>query len=161
MTIPSSYTAPKQIQLRGDFTREEGVASATIKPGYLVEVHSSSGRKLRPHATAKGFAERAFAVEDPLQGKTATDVQSRSIDDDYASTETVPYHIQEPGNLVYAWLKDGENVAIGDKLESAGDGTLQKVSGSADLEVVGIAEEALDLSASSNTAAARLIIRIY
>jgi hypothetical protein len=147
-----------QIQLSGQFVREEDVASETIKPGHLVEVHTSTGRKLRKHATAKGFAERAFAVEDPLQGKTAASGQARGIDDAYVATEIVQYNISSPGARVSAWLKAGENVAIGDKLVSAGDGTLQETS-SGDLDVVAIADEALDLSASG-AVATRIDVRI-
>jgi len=51
-----------------------------------------------------------------------------------------------PGEIVNAILKDGETIVIGDSLESGGDGTLQKYTAGT---VVGIAEEALDLSGSS------------
>jgi len=124
-----------QIHLKGDFRREELYAAAAISPGDLVELTSAG--KAQVHSTAGGVAERLVAVEDALQGNT--------IDDDYAADDLVSINIELPGNSVQMFLKAGENVAIGAKLESAGDGTLQAVTTG---EVVAVAEEAEDLSAS-------------
>jgi hypothetical protein len=139
-----------QIMLSGEFEHAEDTASEAITPGHLVEVHTSSGRKLRKHATAKGFAERAFALEDAYQGNT--------ISDAYGSGDRVFYALAKPGAKVQAWLEAGADYAIGDKLVSAGDGTLQKTS-SSDLQVVAIVEEAVDLSASG-AVATRCDVRI-
>lgn len=152
-------TAPNTISLDGRFVHEEYLTASTIKPGYLVETFSDSGvQKVRVHSTAKGFAQRAWAVEDPLTGKTATSTQSRTIDDSYVSGEMVPVHVHEPGSRVYAYLEPGAAFAIGDKLVSAGDGTLQKLS-SSDLQAVAVVEEAVDLS-SSVAVATRTIVRV-
>jgi predicted methyltransferase len=154
-------TAPKTIQLDGCFRHEEYLTAAAIKPGHLVEIYDASGTvKTRVHSTAKGWAEKMFAVEDPLAGQTATSTQSRTIDTDYASGDLVPVHIVERGARVYAWLKPGTNYVVGDKLMSAGDGTLDKISGTADLDVVAILTENKDLSASG-AAAARAVVRVH
>lgn len=124
--------------------RIEHPASATIKPGYLVERHvASSVKKLRPHGTAKGFAERIFAVEDSLQGGT--------IAGSYSSGDIVPAHIVPPGDEVVAWLKAGTNYTEDVELVSAGDGTLQATS-SSDLQAIAKVVEATDLSASGAVA---------
>lgn len=131
-----------QIQLKGGFWRDELRAAAALTPGHLIE--RTAADKVQVHATEGGFAERAFAVEDALQGKT--------IDDAYALDDLVSYNLVKPGSEVQAWLKAGENVAIGAKLVSAGDGTLiaegSVASGVTVKQVIGIATEALDLSAS-------------
>lgn len=151
------------IQLKGDFRLEEETASETITPGHLVEIHTSTGRKVRKHATEGGYAERTFAVEDPLQGQTATSQLARNIDIDYAADEKVQVHVVQTGSLVQAWLKAGEDVAIGDKLISAGDGTLiengEEDSSTTVRQIIAIADEVLDLSASG-AVATRIDVRV-
>jgi len=104
------------IILKGHGIRKERIANATITPGHLVEVISTG--KLQPHGTAGGNAQKAFAVEDDLQGKTITN--------DYAANDRVQYNVMERGSEVYAVLATNQTIDIGDPLESAGDGTLQK-----------------------------------
>lgn len=149
-------TSFNTIHLGGDYDREEAYASAAVKPGNLVEFHSSSGNKrVRVHATAKGHAALMVAVEDSLQGK--------SIDDAFASTGDmvrVPINIYKPGGRAFVYLKPATAYLVGDKLESAGDGTLQKLSGTADLKCIGECEEALDLSASG-AVATRCAVRFH
>ena len=139
---------------------EEYVAVAAITPGMLVE-YTSAG-KVQKHSSAGQNMIPMFALEDELQGK--------GIDDNYAADAPVQVWVAGRGDQVYALLKDGENVAIGDLLESAGDGYLQKHV--ADIEsggdyiytnqIVGEAIEALDLSSSSGAEPTqRLQIRIY
>ncbi len=140
------YTNANQINLGGaPFTPEEGIASEAITPGHLIEDYQSAGNfRKRKHSTAKGFAKPEFAVEDSLQG--------RPISTAYAQGELVFSHIFSPGARVLAWLKPGTSYVHGDKLISNGDGTLQKISGSSDLDVIAICQEALDLSASGAVA---------
>lgn len=155
-------TRPKRILLSGEnYILIEETAGGTIKPGHLCEVYNSAGTMLvRVHATAKGFGENMFALEDPLQGQTVDSVKSRSIDSDYAADERVTLALCGSGTMVFAWLKTGTNYVVGDQLESAGNGQLQKKSGSADLKVFATLLEAVDLSASG-AAAIRKIVRIH
>ena len=128
--------AYKTITILGDGLRKEALANGAVTPGHLLQLESTG--KVASHASAGGNAARAFAVEDDLQGK--------EIGDDYATGEQVLYCIFRPGEEVYALIADGENISIGDYLESAGDGTLRKyVSG----VVVAKAMEACDMSGSS------------
>lgn len=147
--------ANNTIVLKGHGARNEAVANAAITPGHLVELMSTG--KVRAHAGAGLSAEKAFAVEDDLQGK--------DIADAYSTSDNVQYNIMLPGDEVYALLADGETAVIGSKLESAGDGTLRVVdtdSSAATIEVgsiVGVAVEAVDLS-NSAVATGRITVRI-
>jgi len=135
---------------------EEMTAAGTITPGMLVEqgtagtivAHSGAGETVLP----------MFALEDELQGGTITD--------DYSSGDKVQVWIPYRGDQVYALLADGETAVIGSLLESNGAGALRVVvTGSAgEVEypssIVGMAVEAVDLSASSNTTVGRITVRI-
>jgi len=131
-------------------------AASTITPGMLIEL--GSGGTVAAHATAGGNVLPMFALEDELQG--------HDIEDQFAAGDEVQCWVPVRGDIVYAILADGQDVSIGDSLESAGNGYLQKHT--ADLEswesgskqeagsitvygnqIVGIALEAKDLSGSS------------
>lgn len=125
-------------------------AVAGITPGHLVEFTSAG--KVQVHSSAGGNAAKMVALEDELQGKT--------ISDAYVAADKVQVWHLLPGEEFYGLLKNGESVAVGDLLESAGDGTLQKyvadaVASSAatatiyPLQIVGMALEAVDMSGSS------------
>lgn len=131
-------TNPTRIQLRGTGTHEERRAAAAIRPGDLVNFTSAD--KVQKHPTAGGPAERAFALEDALQG--------RGIEVNYAADELVPIGIQAPGDVVYAWLSGGENAAIGAYLTSNGDGAL-KVAGGTDNRIA-VAVAAVNASDSND-----------
>ena len=105
----------RTISLKGDGILKERKANAAITPGHLIEVMNTGN--VRVHSTAGGQAQRAFALENDLIGK--------GIDDAYAQNDNVRYAVFPPGAEVNALLVTGETVAIGDFLESAGNGTLQ------------------------------------
>ena len=146
------------IVVHGDGVQFEALANAAITPGQLVEEMSTG--KIRKHATAGAAAQKAFALEDFLQGKT--------IAQDISANNVCLYRCFRLGDEVYAILADGENVAVGDKLESAGGGELRKqvltssgaVANPAGL--IGFAREAVDASDSKATPvdSRRLIVRI-
>lgn len=138
---------PKRVILIPVGRIEEGVAGGAIVPGQLVKVNSSG--EIVVHATAGGYAEKAFADEDPLQART--------LDDAYASDDRVSYFLAEPTAVIYGFLEDGENVASGDLLESAGNGDLRKRTTGIP---VAMALDTLDLSGSDNVAHGRLRIRV-
>jgi hypothetical protein len=114
---------------------EEGVYGGTVKPGYLIEVNSSG--LIVAHSVAGGVHRKWFADVDLYQGGTIADV--------YLSGARAFLAKVQQGNRVWAWLKAGENVVIGDDLISGGDGTLIKATGTIK-QYVGKAAEALDLS---------------
>lgn len=117
----SSEDTPKTILLRGSNTphSERVCAEADILPGHLLDVDSSG--RFRPHASAAGKASPVIAREASYVG--------RDIDTNYEQYETVPAWHGRPGDWFYMILEDGHNVSIGAVLESAGDGTLQPVTG--------------------------------
>jgi len=124
--------------------RLEYDAVAAITPGMLVELTSAG--KVQAHSTAGGNAQTMFAFEDELQGK--------GINDAYAADDKVQVWHARPGDEVNAILPDGQNISIGDLLESAGDGMLQAHSPASEGAeypegVVAVALEAVDLSDSS------------
>lgn len=125
---------------------EEYTATAVqITPGMLVQVTSAG--LVQAHASAGQNAAIMFACEDELQGK--------AIGDKYAVSSKVQCWVPQRGDQVLAILKNGENVAIGDFLESDGAGALVKhvadisTSSNYPLQIIGQALEAVDLSGSN------------
>lgn len=149
---------------------EEYTAGGAITPGMLIELNSSG--EVIAHNSAGENALLMFALENELEGE--------GVDDAYADDDKVQCWIPYRGDIVYAWLKDGENVSIGDFLESAGDGMLQKhvadvesfesaETGSITVypnQLVGVALEAVNLSESSGAESSglqgdqRILVRI-
>ena len=131
--------------------REEFTATAVvIIPGTLLE--ETSAGLVQVHSGASNPVLPMFALEDEAQGN--------GIDASYLVSNKVQAWIPQRGDEVQAVLADGENVVIGDFLESNGAGYLQKwvadavVSAGAPVQInsiVGIALEAIDLSGSAGT----------
>jgi len=127
----------------------EFVAASAIVPGSLVELIAAG--TVQEHSVAGGNAYKWFALEDVLQGK--------GIADAYEATDPVMVWMTAPGEEVYAILANGQNIAKGDLLESAGGGELQKHANDAwtshntgtvlPLQIVGVALENVDMSGSS------------
>ena len=145
------------IRLLSDSYLKEAEAAAAITPGHVLERVSTG--KVQKHSSAGGnAAPRLVAVEDDLQGNDLTD--------DYASGDRARFIACRPGDEMLLILKDGESVVIGDKLESAGNGEVQKhTADSAGVveypeAIVGIALEAVDASDSATTPVASRRIRV-
>src|SRR4030042_88936 len=83
---------------------EEYEADAAITPGMLIELNSDE--EVKAHATAGGNVLPMFALEDELQG--------HGLEDQFAAGDMVQCWIPNRGEVVYAILADGQNVAIGD-----------------------------------------------
>ncbi len=103
------------IVLKGCGVRQEAIGSGVIKPGYLVALDSNG--KFVAHSSAKAAASKRFAIENDLEGK--------GISDSYANGDLVQANVMQPGDEIQAYLKNAEDVDVGEFLESAGDGTLQ------------------------------------
>ena len=145
-------TRRKTILLQGEGNFKEAKSTAaTILPGSLLE-RTSGG--IRKHATAGGNAQRLFAFENEGNGGT--------IDTVYPVSSLIKILFPEPGDEVLAILKNGEHVVVGDYLESAGGGELQKHvadvdlnhPGSADFtvytnQIIGVALEECNMSGSN------------
>lgn len=143
------------IRIWGDPKLVELTCDAAITPGMLCERTTTGAKK---HATAGGSCQRIFAIEDENQGN--------EISDDYSTSGRGFFVVCAPGDEVYALLADGENAAIGSKLESNGDGYLRVVDADASVgdiipgSIVGVALEALDMSGSSGADPSSQRIRI-
>ena len=126
---------------------EEIEAASAIIPGELVEIIAAG--TVQVHSTEGGNVLPMFAIEDELQGK--------GIDEAYAAGDQVQVWIPTRGDQVYAILEDGNDVVIGDFLESNGLGEVQlhvadvgdSTVGGVDHAIVGVALEAVTLSGSS------------
>lgn len=130
----------------------EGKAGGAITPGHLLKRHTDG--TLLVHATAGGCAQRIFAIEDELQGKGVTDA--------YSSGDRVQYFIARSGDMIQARIKASENIAIGDPLVSAGDGTLMKATTVAAPSTIEYPESIIGfaLEATNTSSVVRLAIEI-
>lgn len=125
--------------------RDERNTTTAITPGALVALGSEN--TVAVHAVAKGFTPAVFATENELEGGT--------IRDAYGNGDVVQLIHALPGDDIQALLADDETIVIGDFLESAGDGTLQKYT---DGVIIAQALEAIDRTESD--ADERIIVRI-
>jgi hypothetical protein len=115
-------TTPNRIVLKSKGWYEEAPALAALSPGHLL-MKDSTG-KIKKHNAAGGRAERLWAIEDALQGKTITDA--------YAADDIVRHQVAFPGDLMLSRVPAAAAaIVFGDALISNGDGTLIKSPGSA------------------------------
>lgn len=132
-----------KIKKYSDIIEEFTLTAVAVIPGALLEMTSAG--TAQGHSTAAGDMIPMFALEDELQGGGIKTV--------IAASQKVQAWIPGRGDQVLAILADGENVAIGDLLESNGAGFLQKyvVDSTGKYvtnNIVGEALEAMDLSGS-------------
>ncbi len=128
--------------------RDEKLAVAAITPGHIIERVSTG--KVQKQAAGALNSPFTVAIENSLVGA--------EIDTAYAADEMVQFATLKPGDEAYCWLSDGQNVAIGDELEFSTDGELTARSAGISKAT---ALEAVNLSASSNTAAGRIIVMVH
>lgn len=142
----TSSTTPKCILLRGNPQQKEALAGeANIKPGMLLEL-TSAGAVVSHNSVSDQKGALRIAREAEYTGA--------SIDDTYDSGDVVPYYVAKPGDVFYALLQAGEDVAIGAKLQSAADGTLEAQTSTN--PTVAIALEAVDNNPGTGGAAVRI-----
>lgn len=110
---------PGTIFLGGDRTQiGEFAAKAAITPGHLVErVNTAGVWQWQKQSTAAVGAEAAVACDQPML--------NLDVDDAYAAADLVEVSIGHKGSAFWMWIASGQNIAFGDGLESAGDGTLR------------------------------------
>jgi hypothetical protein len=94
-------------------------AGVTICPGMLVERYNPSGTivRLRPHATADVSTGRFVATEASMLNK--------SVNDGYAVADLVECAELTGGSSAWMLIASGQNITAGQKLQSAGDGSLK------------------------------------
>lgn len=116
----------RSVILKGSPTiNEDGAASATVKPGYLVK-----GVSTIAHQSSTGNVPKAFALErDELGAGIDNSLQGSGTPSAYyASGDTVKVGVFYAGCEVTAFVASGQNITEDDLLESAGDGTLAEGS---------------------------------
>jgi len=131
------------ITLKGDpLINEDGVATAAIKPGYLVDGVLS----VAPHASAGAACPRTFALERSELGAGIDNTYQvlGTVSSDYAIGDTVKIGSFKQGERVLAWIASGQNITINARLESAGDGTLKVYSSGV---IIGRALESVNATA--------------
>jgi hypothetical protein len=112
---------PNTVYLGGPRTVVNDLAaSEAITPGHLIEKFNNAGVwRVRKH-TGTSLAGSMYATEQSMLNK--------GVDDAYAADDLVEAVIGAPGTTIWALIASGQNIAFGDDLESAGDGTLKVYS---------------------------------
>ncbi len=104
---------------KGDPLQKEALATAVaILPAYLIE-RVPGAATVRAHSIAGGRAQNLYAIEDSNQGKEVTDA--------YAVSARIQFVAPRSGDEILVVLQASENIAIGDWLESNGDGTVREL----------------------------------
>jgi len=113
---------PNTIFLGGDRTQINDLAtSEAITPGMLVERFNNGGViRWRKHSTAGGAAEAAIL--------TQRSMLNEGVDNDTPSGDLAEVSILHKGAFAWCLIASGQNIAAGNRLESAGDGTLRALS---------------------------------
>lgn len=114
-------TDPNVVFLGGDREQINDLAcSEAITPGHLVERFNNSGViRVRKHSTAGG-ASSLVATDHSMANK--------GVDDAYAANDLLEMSAAKSGSAWWMLIASGQNIAAGDKLESAGNGTLRILS---------------------------------
>lgn len=113
---------PNTIWLGGPRTViNDMAAKAAITPGMLVErVNTAGVWQWQKHGTAEADAQRSVATEQSML--------NMGVDEAYAAGDLVEVAQGVNGTNFWMLIASGQNIAYGDGLESAGDGTLRKLN---------------------------------
>lgn len=121
----------RSVILRGSPAQNEyGSASEAIKPGYLVKgVYPDSAVVAKQTATT-GFFTVALALEREELGRGIDDTYQGRVAGAaaYASGDKVKVGFFKTGDEATVYIASGQNIAAGDLLQSAGDGTFAEGS---------------------------------
>ena len=130
-------------------------AAATIYPGYLCEWTTTAGT-VQVHGTAGGTNNKMFALINDLKGGDITT--------NYPINERVQLGVFTRGSEVNGMLSENQAIAVGDLLESAGDGTLQEWASDPSLGAVNylaIIGQALEAVTTATGETARCKIEVW
>ncbi len=110
---------PNTVFLGGDRTQVNDLtASEAITPGHLIDSFNNAGvQRWRKHTVAAGACAKTVATEQSMTNK--------GVDDAYAAADLVEASVLHPGATAWMFIASGQTIVHGDKLESAGDGTLR------------------------------------
>lgn len=153
MVSASPNTILLKVNGGGERPIEEYVVhTAAVTPGDFVTLGASG---VTPNGAAADVdAQKLVALETPyLDPRTNT---SPAIDTDYAVAAYARCAWVQPGDMVYAWLEDEGNVAVGAALEIGSDaGALQAYTSG---RIVAFAAEAVNNTGGSGPV--RIKVRI-
>lgn len=111
-------TNPNTVFLGGTRTQVNDLAAAAVlTPGHLVE-RDDVGGVIRWKKATTDIAGPAAVV-------TEQSMLNLGVDDTYAEGDLVEVSILHKGASAWMFIASGQNVAAGDLLGSAGDGTLK------------------------------------
>lgn len=110
---------PNTVFLGGDRTQiGDLAASEAITPGHLVDQFNNAGViRWRKHATAGGACAAAVATNQSML--------NLGVDTAYAANDLMEVSVLHKGATAWMFIASGQNIAAGNKLESAGNGTLR------------------------------------
>lgn len=113
---------PNTIFLGGEQTEINDIAaSEAITPGHLVELFNNAGTiRFRKHSSAGGDTARLVALNQSML--------NLGVDDDYAADDLVQVGAGRGGSKYWMLIASGQNIVAGQKLESAGNGTLRAIA---------------------------------
>lgn len=136
--------------------RQEFVAAGTITPGMVIEVTSAG--KVQAHSVASGsLVPLMIAIENDLVGNDKAD--------NYSAADTTLCYCPQRGDEVFLLVADGQNIAVGTKLESDGAGKVQAVTLDSTgiyryQSMIGVALTAVDMSGSAGADPTDQLIRV-
>lgn len=150
--------AENKIFLTDEYLQADGEANEAITPGHLIE-YDTSTELYKKHATDDGIGIMPlFARKAPYAGTEDAD-GTIPIDVAYAQGDQCYAGIALRGARVNALIKANEDIAVGDKLVSAGDGTLRELqTGTSPDDTNGCLAVARE--AGTDTSAFRLIVEV-
>lgn len=107
---------------RGGAVRVNDIAaSEAITPGHLIDRFNNAGViRYRKHATASIAVPMTVALEQSMLNK--------GVGDAYAANDLVEAAVLNPGDTAWMFIASGQTIVAGNKLESAGDGSLKVFS---------------------------------
>jgi hypothetical protein len=115
---------PNTIFLGGDRTQiNDLAASEAITPGHLIDRFNNGGIiRWRKHATS------GQTLGTPAAVATEMAMLNKGVDDAYAAGDLVEASVLHKGAFAWMLIASGQNIVAGNRLESAGDGTLKILS---------------------------------
>jgi len=117
-------TSPNKIMIAGDPTtviRHHPAGVGTIVPGMLIEGFNNGGvYSWRPHSAAAGIAPAFIAIDEPILNQTLSTTGPA-----YGAGALIPVWPARLGDVAWMLIPSGQNVTVGDALQSNGDGKLK------------------------------------
>lgn len=145
-----THTAPNKILLNGGpdpHIVNDRACSEAITPGMLVELFNNAGVIRYRKSTRTGLANSLYALDMPMLNK--------GIDDASAANDLIEVVEAKAGDLVYAIIASGANIAAGARLTDAGNGYLKAVGSDTPCAE---AQESVNNSAGPSTARIRVSV---